>query len=138
MGLTLIDAGVLIGFLDGDDVHHAAAERELGQAQERGDHIAIPASALAEALVAPSRAGATAVRTSLEYLDRLPVVVQDLDPATAVIAADLRARHGRSLRLPDALVVATAIRSNATVLLTTDQRWPAGEDLGLAGALTII
>jgi hypothetical protein len=35
----------------------------------------------------------------------------------------LRAEHN-SLRLPDALVIATALAVEANVLLTTDRRWP--------------
>lgn len=138
MGLTLIDAGVLIGFLDSDDVHHPAAERQLELALDRGDEIAIPASALAESLASPSRVGRSAVARVLEYVARLPLHVEDLDTETAVVAAALRERHGRALPLPDALVVATAIRLNADVLLTTDRRWPAAEGLGLPGGLTVI
>jgi predicted nucleic acid-binding protein len=39
--------------------------------------------------------------------------------------AALRAAHGTSLRLPDALVVATAIVRSADRILTTDAGWPA-------------
>ena len=55
MGLTVIDAGVLIGFLDRNDVHHDAAQQALREMLERSDRIALPASAFAESLVAPSR-----------------------------------------------------------------------------------
>jgi predicted nucleic acid-binding protein len=44
------------------------------------------------------------------------------------MAAQLRAQHGPRLRLPDALVVATALELSADRLLTTDKRWP---DVGL-------
>jgi hypothetical protein len=37
-------------------------------------------------------------------------------------AAELRAQH-RSLRLPDALVIATGIVDDASVILTGDARW---------------
>jgi len=39
-------------------------------------------------------------------------------------AAALRARHGRAVRLPDAMVLATAIELQAHRLLTTDAGWP--------------
>jgi len=40
--------------------------------------------------------------------------------------------------LPDALVIATAIRSSAEVLVTTDRRWPAAGDLGYQGNMIIL
>lgn len=48
----------------------------------------------------------------------------DACPSIARSAAALRARHGRALRLPDALVLATAIELRAHRLLTTDAGWP--------------
>ena len=138
MGLTLIDSGVLIGFLDRDDAHHGGARRQLDEAHHRGDALAIPASAFAESLVAPSSAGESAVRAVCDFAERLPLVVRDLDAATAVVAADVRARWGQKLRLPGALVIATAIRSGAEVLVTTDRRWPAAGDLGYHGNMIII
>ena len=57
---------------------------------------------------------------------RLPARVE---PATRVIgaaaAASLRGAPGPSLRLPDALIVATAIVLDADRIITTDARWPA-------------
>ena len=50
-----------------------------------------------------------------------------MEPASRIIAhgaAVLRAEHGRSLRLPDALVLATAHALMASVVLTTDGGWP--------------
>ncbi|MBA3236269.1 MAG: PIN domain-containing protein, partial [Chloroflexi bacterium] len=49
------------------------------------------------------------------------------EPATREIArraAELRARHGTRLRLPDSLVVATAIVLEAHRVVTTDARRP--------------
>ncbi len=135
MGLTLIDAGVLIGFLDSNDTHHLAARGALVGARNRGDQLAIPASAFAEALVSPSRAGQAAVRSVRDFADRLPLVISALDAEIAVVAASLRAKHGQRLRLPDALVVASAIHSGADVLITTDRNWPTKRVLGYRGSL---
>jgi predicted nucleic acid-binding protein len=138
MGLTLIDAGVLIGFLDGNDAHHGGARRQLNEALDRRDPLAIPASAFAEALVAPSGAGASAVQAVCDLVERIPLVVLDVDVGIALVAADVRARWGQKLRLPDALVVATAIRLGAEVLVTTDRRWPSAADLGYDGNMIIL
>lgn len=121
MGLTVIDAGILIGFLDGSDAHHLGAKRELTNARQRGDQIVVPTSALAEALVSPSSEGESSVAAVREFIERLPVKVADLDIVITVVAAGLRARHGRKPKLPDALVVATAIHNAANVLVTTDR-----------------
>ena len=52
MGLIHLDAGVVIGFLDGDDVHHLAARAVFAEALRNGDRLAVAASAFAECLVA--------------------------------------------------------------------------------------
>ena len=130
MGLTVIDAGVLIGFLDESDLHHGTATRELDNARHRGDEIVIPASALAESMVAPARSGETALQALQDFVERLPVGVAQLDAEVAIIAAQIRALHGLKLKLPDALVVATAINLEAEVLVTTDRGWPSNDDVG--------
>ena len=130
MGLTVFDAGVLIGFLDRNDAHHASAVRAMRDALSRGDRLGVPASAYAETLVGPFRSGAAAVATVRRMHDRVPIEVEPLDRDIASAAADLRARHP-ALKLPDALVIATASVLNADVLITTDRRWPSRKKLGL-------
>lgn len=138
MGLTVIDAGVLIGFLDESDLHHRTAIRELDSARHRGDEIVIPASALAESIVAPARKGEATLQAFQEFIERLPVGVAQLDAEVAIIAAQLRAVHGPKLKLPDALVVATAINLEAEVLVTTDRGWPLNAALGFYGTMITI
>ena len=138
MGLTVVDAGILIGFLDASDAHHENARRALADASERGDEILIPASALVECLVGPARRGNEAVAIALEFVARFPIVVVPLDDAVAEAAARQRAKHGQRLRLPDALVVATAEVLDADVLITTDRGWPTRRELGLRSQLVAI
>lgn len=135
MGRTVLDAGVLIGFLDGADSHHESARRALEAAQARGDDLALPASAFAECLVGPERRGGDAVAAVLAFVDELPIEVVALDAEIAAVAARLRARHGTRLRLPDALVIATAVVLEADVLVTTDRAWPRRSALGFTGQL---
>jgi predicted nucleic acid-binding protein len=137
MGLTVIDAGVLIGFLDRNDVHHDAAQQALREMLERSDRIALPASAFAESLVAPSRIGADAVATVRDLTRRVPIDVANLDEDTAITAARLRARHP-SVKLPDALVIATAITLDADHLVTTDRKWPSRNKLGLRAPISTL
>ncbi len=137
MGLTVLDAGVVIAILDADDAHHGAASAALVAARDRGDGFALPASAYAEILVRPAARGAAIVARVDAALDTLPVVVAAADRAVARRAATLRARHA-GLRLPDALVIATAIELDADHLLTTDRRWKGMRRLGLPNPLTVI
>lgn len=137
MGLTVLDAGVIIAFLDANDAHHAEAQAALGDARSRNDRLVLPASALAEILVGPSRNGATAVAAVRDLVDRVPIAVEPLDAEIAVAAAAIRARH-RSLKLPDALVIATARHLDADHLITTDRAWPSRSKLRLRASISEI
>jgi predicted nucleic acid-binding protein len=130
MGLTHLDAGVIIAFLDADDVHHDTARSALAEALDRTERLSIAASALAECLVGPARRSPQAVEIVRALIERLPVSVVDLDAEIATQAARLRARH-RSLKLPDALVLATAQQSGADLLITTDRKWPTAKTMKL-------
>lgn len=125
MGLTVLDAGVIIALLDAADAHHAAAVAALRIARDRGDVLVLPASAYAECLVSPQRRGPDAVAVVDRFLDALPARVEAADRSIAAAAAGLRATHGTALRLPDGLVIATAIVLGADRILTTDAGWPA-------------
>ena len=124
MGLTVLDAGVLIAVLDPNDKHHAGSIEAVRGALERLDSLVIPASAYAELLVHPLRVGPTEADRVDALIDDLPATVQPCDRAIARSAAAIRARAGRSIRLPDALVIATAAALGADMILTTDRAWP--------------
>lgn len=134
MGLTQLDAGVVIGLLDPRDTHHAMATAALREALQRGDHLEMSASAFGECLVGPSRRGPDAVAVVRALFERLPIAVVAIDADIAAAAALLRANHA-SLRLPDALVIATASQRSADKLLTTDRRWPTAKALRMKAAI---
>ena len=134
MALIHLDAGVLIGFLDAEDVHHRAARSAIADAIDRADRLEMAASALAECLVGPARRGDDAVDLVHDLRQRLPIAIVPLDVDIATAAARVGARH-RSLRLPDALVIATAEVGGADHLVTTDRRWPSARALELAATL---
>ena len=125
MGLTVLDAGVVIALLDAADAHHLGAVTSVRTARDRGDVLVLPASAYAECLVSPHRRGPDAVAVVDRFLDALPARVEPADRPIAAAAAALRAAHGTALRLPDALVIATALVRDADRILTTDAGWPA-------------
>jgi predicted nucleic acid-binding protein len=118
VALVVLDASVVIAFLDSDDTLHDAAVEALTQHQH--DELLTLASVYAEILVSPYRRGAEAKVEA--FLADFAVRVEALTPSIARAAAKLRSEF-RSLRLPDALVVATADELDADTLLTGDEAW---------------
>jgi predicted nucleic acid-binding protein len=130
MALIHLDAGVVIGLLDAGDALHDAARIALEGVLRAGDRIEMAASAFSECLVGPARRGADAVDTVRALAERVPIAIVPLDEEIAVAAAVVRAAHPK-LRLPDALVVATAGERRADQLITTDRKWPSARALKL-------
>ena len=118
MALIVLDASVLIAHLDPDDSLHRAATAAL--LRHADADLSVPASAYAEALVDPARAGRLdEARDAIQHLD---LQVVPIDRPIAERAASLRARE-RSLRLPDALVLACGEIMGADAVLSGDRRW---------------
>lgn len=118
MDPLILDASVLIGLLDTADSHHDRAVDEVDRA-DRADHqLLTPASAYGEALIAFARAGR--INDARDAIASMGITVVPLTAPIAERAAELRARHD-SLRLPDALVLATA-HERVGALLTYDER----------------
>jgi predicted nucleic acid-binding protein len=134
MGVTLVDAGVLIGFLQDTDSHHASSVLALEEARSRGDRIVVPASAYSEVLVGPLRKGFEAAAVVQAFCKRVPIDVVPLDENIAYVAATLRAKHRGKLKFPNALVIATALHHSVDVLVSTDRQWPSREALGFRGS----
>jgi predicted nucleic acid-binding protein len=114
-----MDSNTVIGFLDADDLLHQAADAAVRAAAT--DHVfAVSVVTIAELLtgVKLGHHDERAVRRFFAQTvsKRIPV-----DQPTAERAAELRAAH-RALKMPDALILATA-DLNADVVLTGDERW---------------
>ncbi|MDZ7678229.1 MAG: PIN domain-containing protein [Acidimicrobiales bacterium] len=137
MGLIHLDAGVVIGLLDADDAHHETANAAIARIMGSRDRLAMAASAFTECLVGPQRRGHREVAVVEDLFEQLPIEIVDLDPSIARRAAALRAHHAR-LRLPDALVIATAVERSADELITTDRRWPTRQALKLTASITLL
>lgn len=107
--VIVLDASVLIAYLDGHDEHHAVAEDLLARVID--DEFGVNSLTLAEVLVAPIRDGhLQSVREALGDLE-----VQELPfPAnTAVRLAQLRATTG--LKMPDCCVLLAADDTAGTI-----------------------
>ncbi len=118
MGALILDASVVIALLDTADGHHERAIDDVERADREGRELLIPASAYSETLVDFARAGR--VGDAREAIASMGISVAALTGAIAEAAAELRAEH-RSLRHPDAIVLATARRLGAG-LLSYDRR----------------
>jgi len=120
VALVVLDASVVIAFLDPDDALHGPAVEALTEHQH--DELLIPSSVYAEILVAPYRRGAKAVAEVEAFLADFDIRIEPMTPEIARRAAQLRG-VSRGLRLPDALVLATADQLEADDLLTGDESW---------------
>jgi len=105
VGALILDASVLIGLLDTADSHHGRAIDDVEVADREGDQLLLPASAYSETLVAFARA--RRIQEAREAITSMGITVVSLTDTIAERAAELRAHH-RQLRLPDAIVLATA------------------------------
>ena len=113
--MIVADASWIIALRDPSDPHHSSA---IGLNDATVDDVIIlhPLT-FAECLVGPARLGqldtaADAIRAAFEIVD--------IDVDAPLRWANLRA--GTSLRLPDAIVLDTAIVHAASMILTFDQR----------------
>ena len=121
MGSIVLDAGVVIGYMDDEDAHHKASMIAIGRYSEGTGTFLLPATVLAETLVATIRDRPSQVEQVRSRLATMFGPIRDIDTLVAVEAARVRARY-KSIKLPDALVVATAIVEDAEVIVTTDRR----------------
>ena len=120
MGLVVLDASILIAFVDPNHGHHEAVRRALSR-RRRHDFV-LPASAYAESLVDPHRRGPEIVRRLDRVVDDLPLGVEPLTRDIAREATALRAQHP-AIKLPDALIIATGDFLAAREILTADHAW---------------
>ncbi len=113
MAALILDASVVIALLDTADDHHDRAVEDVEVADRGGRELLIPASAYSETLVAFARA--KRLGDARDAIAAMGIAVAALTASIAETAAELRAEH-RNLRLPDAIVLATARRLGAGLL----------------------
>ena len=114
----------MIGLIEPGDAHHKHAYTAIADARLGGAEFIVPVSVLSEVMVGAYRNG-TATERHHDIVG-LFGPARPLDKTAALVAAELRSRHG-SLRLPDALVIATGIVTDAAVL-TCDRRLARVDD----------
>lgn len=124
--MIVLDASVLIAYLDGDDNHHVAAEALLAGAID--DNLGANPLTLGEVLAVPVRGGRLeAAQTALRH-----VGVDELSfpTDTAVRLAQLRVSTG--LKMPDCCVLLAAEDAGATVASFDERLAQTAEDRNLA------
>lgn len=119
-GLIVADASVLIAYLDPNDVHHAAAIQGLVDV----DRFVVHPVTLAEVLVHPVRQGTEVAVVNI--LASIGLVASDMAIEPLALA---RLRVDSGLKLPDCLVLATAIWHHVGILTFDDQLRTAADDL---------
>ncbi len=124
MGTVVLDASVLIALVDASDAHHGGAQAAIEDGRASGDLFVVPVSAYAEYMVRAFRDDPLGPTFRDSLMESIPALVEPATRAIGRTAAALRARHGRRLPLPDALIVGTAIELAADRIVTADARWP--------------
>ena len=121
----LVDTSVALAYLTGTEPTSSAAERVFDAFVATGRNpAAMSTVTVQEILVGPFRHGAAAVATAEGFLRHFAEIrLVEVTYEIAREAARLRAVAG--LRTPDALIVATAIVTDADILLTNDRSWRA-------------
>ena len=126
--MIVLDANVLIGFLDADDAHHATT---LALLQEHdGEGFGASVLTIAEALVHPARA--QRADAAAAALDRIGVRILSLTESDTLPLARIRAEY--RVRMPDAVALHAALTTRSA-LATFDTT--LAEAAGLAGVRVV-
>lgn len=113
--MIVLDASVLIGYLDAADAHHELATALL--TREVDEDLAVNILTVAEILVAPTRTGQAEM--VLDILDDLAVATLQLPVEAPLALAQLRAET--QLKMPDCCVLFSA-RDQKARLASFDER----------------
>jgi predicted nucleic acid-binding protein len=127
---VVLDSDAVVGFLDRDDALHAAADAAVREAI--GEHrILVSAVTYAEVMTG-ARLGHHDEAAVGGFFAELISAILPVDVPVADRAAELRSRF-RSLRMPDALILASAeIEASVDLIVTGDQQIAKVSGLGCA------
>lgn len=121
MPTTILDSNIISSLADPRDTMHEAALAAYRRHESAGSGFGISTVTWSEALVHVHRLGTEPVRLLTELVTQITDAIYSVDTAIAESAARLRVNH-MSLRLPDALILATAHEQEDGFLLTADKR----------------
>lgn len=121
----LIDTSVALAYLTGMEHASPAAVQLFDAFVATGRNAAaLSVVTVGEILVRPFKAGPSAVSTAEGFLRHFGEIrILDVTYDVAREAARIRAATG--LRMPDALVIASAVISDVEIVVTSDRAWAA-------------
>ncbi len=114
--MIVLDASVLIGYLNRDDAHSEQALWLLAEAADKDTDLLVNPVTLAEVLVAPTRTGRQ--EEALRVLTEVGVRVEPFPPDAPSVLARLRCT---GLKMPDCCVLLTALDQRAAVASFDDR-----------------
>jgi predicted nucleic acid-binding protein len=115
------DTNIVVGLLSRTDALHLAAVRAASEWEIRAANVAISAVTWAELRTGAVRQGRTAESALIAFRTAIVDAIVPVDEYVAEIAARYRAAD-LSLRMPDALILATGEHIGAAAVLTADKR----------------
>jgi toxin FitB len=113
-GLTVLDANIIVGYLDADDAHHADARDIVAGA----DELAASVLTIGEACVDAVRTGR--LQELLAALAAIELRTAELSAEAAPTLAELRAQT--TLKMPDVCVLYAAMALGADAIGTRDRQ----------------
>lgn len=117
---VVLDSDAVVGFLDGSDALHAAADGAIRDLI--GDHHLLVSTVTYAEVLTGARLGRHDEEQVRGFFFELTSGILSVDVEVAEKAAELRGRH-KSLRMPDALILATAdIAPEVKLVLTGDKQ----------------
>jgi predicted nucleic acid-binding protein len=117
---VVLDSDAVVAFLDGSDALHEAADEAIRDLLGK-DRLAASAVTYAEVLTG-ARLGRHDEKRVRGFFTDLISEILPVDAKVADKAADLRSKR-KSLRMPDALILATAeLHPEVDLVVTGDQR----------------
>lgn len=123
MPTVMLDTNVIAGLLNPDDALHGHARDAVRRWEDKAASFAISVITWGELRVGAVRRGAEAERMLEAFRAAVIDRIVGVDEATAESAALLRAAD-LTIRIPDALIIATAREAGADALLTADRKFP--------------
>jgi predicted nucleic acid-binding protein len=127
-GVIILDANVLIGFLDADDPHHAASVDLLERRFVDGFGSSV--LTVAEALVHPTRVD----RQDAAMASLLSIGVRVIELVSSDAASLAGVRNTYRLRMPDAVALHTALSTASELASFDDALIGAAERAGVVVA----
>ncbi len=120
----LLDTSTLIAFHSTTEAVHPLARHVLGRIEDDSDPLTgyFSVVSAAELLVQPYRQGTPELTLMHTFLSGFPnLIILPMDLVVATQAATIRAIS--SIRMPDAIIIASGILAGCEVIVSNDEQW---------------